>query len=226
MSDCRLSSEHGMKVAAGCSKHSSVTEELLIIDCHADICQLTTVVHWLHHLQNSRCESGVSVCRVCCSTAHRALARPCWLAPSPTTRSARSSVSQALSSCRSLLAKDRAWSASCSSWLGLFSVLFTTRTTHTHVRLTALCPGLPGWAGTRKVKTIWILLKHETVSGSGISWAICKSAPCSRQITMPAPHHSVFYRPNALPVTQPTASKHWRLLTCLLFTCMSYYSYH
>ena len=25
-----------------------------------------------------------------------------------------------------------------------------------------------------------------------------------------APHHSVFYRPDALPVTQPTASKHWR----------------
>jgi len=28
-----------------------------------------------------------------------------------------------------------------------------------------------------------------------------------RQITMPAPHHSVFYRPDALPA-QPTASKH------------------
>jgi len=73
----------------------------------------------------------------------------------------------------------------------------------------ALFPGLPGWAGTRKVKPIWILLKQETVSGSGISWAICKSAPCSRQITMPAPHHSVFYRPDALPAAQPTESKHW-----------------
>ena len=30
------------------------------------------------------------------------------------------------------------------------------------------------------------------MSGSGISWDICKSAPRSRQITMPAPHHSVF----------------------------------
>ena len=46
--------------------------------------------------------------------------------------------------------------------------------THTHTRLTALCPGLPGWASTRRVKPIWILLKHETVSGSGISWAVCK----------------------------------------------------
>jgi len=61
-----------------------------------------------------------------------------------------------------------------------------------HARLTALCPGLPGWACTRKVKPIWILLKLETVSGSSISWAICKSAPRSRQITLPAPHHSVF----------------------------------
>jgi len=68
------------------------------------------------------------------------------------------------------------------------------------------------------------------VSGSGISWAICKSAPLLRQITMPAPNHSDFYRPDALPAThylmgvrdllnsripeealpatQPTASKH------------------
>ena len=45
-------------------------------------------------------------------------------------------------------------------------------TPHTHTRLTALCPGLPRWASTRKVKPIWILLKQETVGGSGISWAI------------------------------------------------------
>ena len=48
------------------------------------------------------------------------------------------------------------------------------------------------------------------MSGSEIRWAICKSAPCSRQITTPAPHRSVFYRPDALPATQPIASKHWR----------------
>ena len=68
---------------------------------------------------------------------------------------------------------------------------------YTHTRLTTLCP-------------IWILLKQETVTGSGISWAICKSAPRSWQITMPAPHHSVFHRLDALPAAQPTASKHWR----------------
>ena len=62
----------------------------------------------------------------------------------------------------------------------------------THTHLTALCPGLPGWGSTRKVKLIWILLKQETVSGSGISWAICKSAPRCRQTTTSAAHHSVF----------------------------------
>ena len=51
------------------------------------------------------------------------------------------------------------------------------------------------------------------MSGSDISWATCKSAPRSTQITMPAPHHSVFYRPDALPAAQPTASKHWRHAT-------------
>ena len=43
----------------------------------------------------------------------------------------------------------------------------------------------------------------------GISWTICKqSAPRSRQITTPTPHHSIIYRPDALPDAQPTASKH------------------
>jgi len=38
---------------------------------------------------------------------------------------------------------------------------------------------------------------------------ICKLfAPHSRQITMPAPHHSIFYKLDALPGAQPTVSKH------------------
>jgi len=64
----------------------------------------------------------------------------------------------------------------------------------------------------QKGKPVWILLhSNRWWGGSGISWTICKlCAPRSRQITMPLPHHSVFYRPDALPATQPTASKHWR----------------
>ena len=76
---------------------------------------------------------------------------------------------------------------------------------YTHTRLTALCPGLPGWAGTRKVKPIWILLKQKTASGSGISWAICKSARRSRQITTPAYHHSSFLQVGC-PSCRPTNS--------------------
>ena len=79
---------------------------------------------------------------------------------------------------------------------------------YTYTCLTALYPGLPRCAGTRKVKPIWILLQQETVSGSGISWAICKSAARSRQITTPAPHHSVF---TGWPTNSVKAPKHWRL---------------
>jgi len=48
-------------------------------------------------------------------------------------------------------------------------------------------------------------LKQETVSG--ISWAIYKSAPCCRHNHASTPPLS-FYRPDALPAAQPTASKH------------------
>ena len=59
----------------------------------------------------------------------------------------------------------------------------------------------------QKGKPIWILLKQETVSGSGISWAICKSAPRSRQITIttPAPYHSSFSQAGC-PSCRPTNS--------------------
>jgi len=78
--------------------------------------------------------------------------------------------------------------------------------THTHTHpFNGPFPGLPRSAGTRKVKPIWILLKQETLSGSGISWATCKSAPHSRQTTMPAPHHSVFLQAGC-PSCRPTNS--------------------
>jgi len=62
----------------------------------------------------------------------------------------------------------------------------------------------------QKGKTNLDLLEQEAVSGSGINWAICKSAPWPRHITTPASHHSVFLQTDALPASQPTASKHWR----------------
>ena len=104
----------------------------------------------------------------------------------------------------------------CNSQLSQFAALLhavqTTRHhlrqyhthTHKHTHLTALFPGLPMWAGTRKVKPIGILLKQETVSGSGISLATCKSAPSSRQTTTPAPHHSFLQA--RCPSCRPTNS--------------------
>ena len=48
-------------------------------------------------------------------------------------------------------------------WIDLIELkLYVHTHTHTRTRLTALFPGLPGWASTRKVKPIWILLKQET----------------------------------------------------------------
>ena len=45
------------------------------------------------------------------------------------------------------------------------------------------------------------------MSGSGISWAICKSAPRSRQITTPTPHPSVcFFLQAGCPSCHPTNS--------------------
>jgi len=54
---------------------------------------------------------------------------------------------------------------------------------------------------------------------------ICKSAPCSREITTPVPHYSVFYRPDALPAAQLTVSKHWRQSSSLTtnVTILIYY---
>jgi len=56
-----------------------------------------------------------------------------------------------------------------------------------------------------KTKTNLDFLEQEIVSGRGIGWGICKSAPHPRQITMPAPHHSVFLQAGC-PSCHPTNS--------------------
>ena len=59
----------------------------------------------------------------------------------------------------------------------------------------------------------WILLKQETVCGSSISWDVCKSAPHPRQITTPAPHHSLFT--GQMPLLPP--NQHRTLVLLQLF---------
>jgi len=89
---------------------------------------------------------------------------------------------------------------------------------------------MPGSAGTRKVRPIWILLKQETLSCSGISWAICKSAPRSRQITTPAPHRFLqagcpsCHPTNSIKPLKTTNSEKYYLLRCQGHR--SYKNYH
>jgi len=76
----------------------------------------------------------------------------------------------------------------------------------------------------QKGKTNLDFTEQETVSGSDISWAVCKSAPRSRQITTPAPHHSVFTgRMPFLPPNQQRQSNEGENCNCLqlkyMITC-------
>ena len=63
----------------------------------------------------------------------------------------------------------------------------------------------PGEPVPEMVKQFWILLEQETMGGSDISWTICMSASCSRQIPLPSPHHSVFLQAGC-PSCRPTNS--------------------
>jgi len=54
---------------------------------------------------------------------------------------------------------------------------------------------------------VFIEAKDDGGGGDNWSYNCCKAPVKSSQ---PTNQHLVFYRPDALPVAQPTASKHWR----------------
>jgi len=82
-------------------------------------------------------------------------------------------------------------------------LLFLLCPMHTHNHFMAVLDFVRDYPGelaperyNREGKTNLDLLEQEIVSDSGgIRWAIFKSALWPRHITMPASHHSVFYRP-------------------------------
>jgi len=80
-----------------------------------------------------------------------------------------------------------------------------TKHTYMHDTFYGLLDFVRDYPGEPAPEPIWILLKQETLSGSGISWDICKSAPRSRQITMPASHHSV--STGRMPFLQPNQQR-------------------
>ena len=113
--------------------------------------------------------------------------------------------------------------ATCIMWLDLslmmtglhiFCRIYEDRpvSTSTTSPFNGLFSRTPWVSRHQKGKPFWIYWSKRWWVGSGIGWTICKSfAPRCRWITTPVPQHSsFFYKPDALPATQPTASKHWR----------------
>ena len=112
---------------------------------------------------------------------------------------------------------------------------FNTAPTHSHTRLMALFLDYPGQLSERWNQSGFYWSKRQWV-------AVASAGPYalrSRQITTPLPHRSVFYRPDALPAAQPTASKHWKayflkfvtlykLFLCVLCfaLCALFHPYH
>jgi len=83
---------------------------------------------------------------------------------------------------------------------------------HTHTHLMALYSGLPGWAGTKRVKPIGIRDFTEA-RDSECQWhqlghvQVCNSLQTDNHASTPP---LIFYQLDALPAAQPPASKRWR----------------
>jgi len=83
--------------------------------------------------------------------------------------------------------------------------------THIHTHLTALCPGPPRWAGTRKVKTN---LDFTEARDSDWQWhqlghmQVCTSLQRDNHASTPP---LSFLQAGCPSTAQPIASKHWRL---------------
>jgi len=98
----------------------------------------------------------------------------------------------------------RHWNYSGMSWRYVLLLLLL---------LLLLQPFYDPLSGTTRVsryekdKPFWIMLKQRWWGGSSISWTICKLF--ALRSSMPAPHHSDFPGPDALPDTQPRASKRY-----------------
>ena len=104
----------------------------------------------------------------------------------------------------------------CYSDTDFSSVQHLTFKTHTHTHLFYSSLDLVWeYPGDLVPEPIWILLKQETLSGSGISWAICKLLQMDNHASSSP---LSFYRPDAFSAAQPTASKHWRqksIINCM-----------
>ena len=90
---------------------------------------------------------------------------------------------------------------------------------HTYTCLTALFPGLPGWAGTRNVKPVWILLQARD---SEWQWhhlghmQVCTSLYTDNHAsTLPPLSFLQTGFPSCCPTHSVKGSKHWRHIQVL-----------
>jgi len=74
-----------------------------------------------------------------------------------------------------------------------------------HIRFTALFPGPPGWAGARR-ELLDFMLQGKINRSRHTDHTAGRHSITSAYLH----HPPIFYRPDALPATQPTVSKHWR----------------
>ena len=106
--------------------------------------------------------------------------------------------------------------AGFNAFLSSFFAHFYTRT---HTRpFNGLLSGTTQVSRYQKGKTNLDFTEPRSSEWQWHQLAICNSAPHSTEITTPAPLHSVFYGPDALPVAQPTASEHWRHICSFLIS--------
>ena len=82
--------------------------------------------------------------------------------------------------------------------------------THTHNRFTALFPGPPGWASTRR-ELLDIMVQGKINRGRHTNHLAGRHSILTNQCPSP-PFPPFFYRLDALRAAQSTVSKHWRQL--------------
>jgi len=79
---------------------------------------------------------------------------------------------------------------------------------HHHNRFTALFPEPRGWARARR-ELLDFMLQGKINRGRYTDHLAGRHSIRINQCPPPSSPH-IFYRPDALPAAQPTASKHWR----------------
>jgi len=82
--------------------------------------------------------------------------------------------------------------------------------THTHTHTHPFNGPLSGTSWVSRYQKGNINLDFTEARDSEWQWHQLGHMQVCTSITMPAPNHSVLYRPDALPATQPTVSQHWR----------------